>query len=38
MKKSVVSAAMLLALGVSGAAHAVQMHGVIEGIVAQALL
>ena len=31
MKKSVVNAAMLLALGVSGAANAVQMHGVIEG-------
>lgn len=31
MKKSVLSAAMLLALGVSGAAGAVQMHGVIEG-------
>lgn len=31
MKKSVLNAAMLLALGVSGAANAVQMHGVIEG-------
>lgn len=34
MKKSVVSAAMLLALGVAGAAHAVQMHGVVEGTLA----
>jgi hypothetical protein len=33
MKKSVLNAAMLLALGVSGAANAVQMHGVIEGII-----
>lgn len=31
MKKSVVNAAMLLALGVSGVANAVQMHGVIKG-------
>ena len=31
MKKSVLSAAMLLALGVSGAANAVQMHGVVMG-------
>lgn len=31
MKKSVVSTAMLLALGVSGAANAVQMHGVVMG-------
>lgn len=31
MKKSVVSAAMLLALGLSGAAGAVQMHGVVMG-------
>lgn len=31
MKKSVLNAAMLLALGVSGAANAVQMHGVVSG-------
>ena len=33
MKKSVVNAAMLLALGVSGAANAVQMHGVVDAVI-----
>jgi hypothetical protein len=34
MKKSVLNAAMLLVLGVSGVANAVQMHGVIQGTLA----